>query len=213
MKEMRIEGKRKEKWVQICQIQGFEDVRDCYYLSNNDEDKVINRNTGKQLKIGFASNGYKKVGLMTIDGKTRNCHLHVLKASAFIHTVNPLGTNIVRHLNDIKTDNRLSNLAWGSYSDNIKDSILNGHFNHQTAIKNLAKGHVIGGKVAGKINGTARAKITSKPVRCIETGISYPSIQEASRQTGVASISISHCCNGKYKTAGKYHWEFVDKQE
>ena len=49
-----------------------------------------------------------------------------------------------------------------------------------------------------------------KKVRCIETGITYSSIREASEQTGVCQSSISRCCNGKRKTAGGFHWEFVD---
>ena len=42
---------RKEKLVQINKIQGYEDIRDCYWISNSNEDKVINRNTGKMMKI------------------------------------------------------------------------------------------------------------------------------------------------------------------
>ena len=32
----------KEKWVQICQIQGFEEIKDCYWLSNSDTDTIVN---------------------------------------------------------------------------------------------------------------------------------------------------------------------------
>lgn len=53
-------------------------------------------------------------------------------------------------------------------------------------------------------------KKMSKQVRCIETGIVYYSQTEASRQTGINSSSISNACTGKYKTAGGYHWEFVE---
>lgn len=49
-----------------------------------------------------------------------------------------------------------------------------------------------------------------KKVRCIETDIIYESLSEAARQTGICLSSISKCCNGKRKTAGGFHWEFVD---
>lgn len=35
----------------------------------------------------------------------------------------------------------------------------------------------------------------------------YPSVAEASRQTGVGAGGISNCINGKQKTAGGYKWE------
>ena len=39
----------------------------------------------------------------------------------------------------------------------------------------------------------------SKPVLCRTTNIKYKSISDASRDTGVATTSISGCCIGKYK--------------
>ena len=213
--EMKNES-RKEKWVQINKIQGLEEIREWYWISNSDEDKVMNRNTGKILKIGFDKGGYKIVSLMTKDKKYKNCRVHVLKAKAFLFGPNPLGANIVRHLNDVKTDNRLENLAFGTQSDNMRDCIKNGNFNYEaavrsgkkTGVKNFAKYTAKNGKINGAKNGKAR----SKPVRCIETGITYPSCIEAERCTGISNASISLCCNGKNKTAGGFRWEFVDKQ-
>lgn len=48
-----------------------------------------------------------------------------------------------------------------------------------------------------------------RPVRCIETGVVYPSIVDAFEQTGVDRAGICLVCNGKRKTSGGYHWEFV----
>lgn len=36
--------------------------------------------------------------------------------------------HVARHLNDVKTDNRLANLAWGTRSQNYDDAIRNGRF-------------------------------------------------------------------------------------
>ena len=192
---MKIESKR-EKWVQICQIQGLEDIREWYWISNNDEDRIVNRNTGKILKPGLNNHGYLKVNLMTIDGKQKNCRVHIIKARAFIYGPNLLGANVVRHLNDIKTDNRLINLAWGTTSDNVRDCIVNGNYSYEGAIK----------------GGIARAEKLSKPVRCLETGVIYPSVNEAERQTGVNKSNISFCCRGRCQTAGGLHFEFIDKE-
>lgn len=38
----------------------------------------------------------------------------------------PENSSIVRHLNDVPTDNSLENLSWGSYKDNVVDAVRNG---------------------------------------------------------------------------------------
>lgn len=55
----------------------------------------------------------------------------------------------------------------------------------------------------------------SRSVRCIETGIVYPSALEAKRQIGADNSVINRCINGKAAYAGKLpdgtklHWEYV----
>ena len=53
----------------------------------------------------------------------------------------------------------------------------------------------------------------SKPVRCIETGDEYRSINEACKAVGLTKKMISCCCRNvqHYKTAGGYHWEFIER--
>lgn len=53
-------------------------------------------------------------------------------------------------------------------------------------------------------------KKKSKKVKCIETGTIYYGIREASRQTKINNGSICQCTKGKLKTAGGYHWEYVE---
>ena len=59
------------------------------------------------------------------------------------------------------------------------------------------------------------AKATSKPVRCIETGVIYSSALEAKRQTGTDNSVIHRYINGKASYAGKLpdgtklHWEYA----
>ena len=49
-----------------------------------------------------------------------------------------------------------------------------------------------------------------RKVYCVENGISYDSIVSAGKETGISAKCISAACNGKTKTAGGYHFEFVD---
>lgn len=50
-----------------------------------------------------------------------------------------------------------------------------------------------------------------KSVICIETNIIYESIKEAKNKTGINHIS--EACNGKQKTAGGYHWQYIEKED
>lgn len=57
---------------------------------------------------------------------------------AWHHGVCPAGL-LVRHLNDIKTDNRIDNLALGTTADNAQDRERNGPTNHQGSSNPRAK--------------------------------------------------------------------------
>ena len=49
-----------------------------------------------------------------------------------------------------------------------------------------------------------------KPVRCVETGIEYPSLAEAARQTKSCMSKIGAVCNGHRKTTNGLHWEYIN---
>lgn len=50
----------------------------------------------------------------------------------------------------------------------------------------------------------------SIPVICIENNKVYPSITIASENTNVDTGSITKVCKGQRKTAGGYHWKYVE---
>lgn len=50
-----------------------------------------------------------------------------------------------------------------------------------------------------------------KRVRCIETNIVYESLTCAAKETKIILSGIGNACRGKSKTAGGYHWEYVDE--
>lgn len=68
--------------------------------------------------------GHLNMRMTDKDGNLKEIYLHRLLAQTFIP--NPDNLPLVRHLNDIKDDNRLENLAWGTQLDNQKDSVRNG---------------------------------------------------------------------------------------
>ena len=51
-------------------------------------------------------------------------------------------------------------------------------------------------------------EIHCKKVICLETGIIYKSITEASELTNIYRCDIGKCCLSKMRTAGGYHWQY-----
>lgn len=53
--------------------------------------------------------------------------------------------------------------------------------------------------------------VTKHRVLCMETQVVYRNSKEAFLNTGVHKDSIGNCCRGTQKTAGGYHWQYLDK--
>jgi hypothetical protein len=92
-------------WRPISGYEGF------YEVSDNGE--VRNSRTGRILKQKVERNGYVRVHLSK-DGTARSLLLHRVVANTFIP--NPNGLLTVNHLDEDKTNNRLSNLEWANMS-------------------------------------------------------------------------------------------------
>lgn len=132
--------------------------------------------------------GHLKVGLWK-EGKRKTCGVHQLVLNAYLPK--PSEDLEVLHKNSKPSDNRLENLEWGTHMQNMNDPRF---------------------KASMSENMTNR-KDQSTPVVCLETGVVYPSTNEAERRTGVYHSSISSCINGKCKTAGGFHWQKVDEYQ
>lgn len=145
----------------------------------------------KILKPQINHRGYYQVELCK-NSKVRFYSVHRLVFEAFNGTI-PEGLQ-VNHINEIKTDNRLSNLNLMTPKENT---------NWGTAIERAAKKRINGKK--------------SKPV--LQYGLQdnlikeYPSIHQAARETGFNQGHISECCNGKRKTAHGFKWRYKAKIE
>jgi hypothetical protein len=120
-----------EKWRPVPGYEGMYEVSDLGQVRSLD--RVIVNNIhggmwvrpGRILKPWMHSRGYPWV---TLAGQKKFA-IHRLVLLAFVGPI-PKGM-IVRHLNDIKTDNRLVNLRYGTHLENSFDIITNG--NHKQA--------------------------------------------------------------------------------
>lgn len=51
-----------------------------------------------------------------------------------------------------------------------------------------------------------------RAVKCIETGVVYSSMKQASQETGANATGISKCCKHEQETSNGLHWEFYIEQ-
>ena len=108
----------------------------------------------------------------------------------------------------------------GNHSEATKQKISNAnkgkqgywrgkHLSEETK-KKLSEAH------KGKINPKGKQSPCSKPIICTTTKEIYYGTREAERQCGVDRSSISRCCKGKQKSAGKLPtgeklvWRYID---
>lgn len=94
-----------------------------YEVSSEGEVRSLLRRERRILKQNLGRAGYP---IVRLDGVTRR--VAVLVAHAFLGL--PGEGLILRHLNDVRTDSRLSNLAYGTHADNARDRVRNGRDAH-----------------------------------------------------------------------------------
>lgn len=113
----------------------------------------------------------------------KKIYIHRLVAEAYIP--NPNNYNQVNHKDLNKHNNNLDNLEWWSEAMNMQHNADNKPENSRKIFQFdlVDKNKLIG---------------------------TYNSIKEASEKTNINNTSIIHCCNGKYKKAGKYIWKYAN---
>ena len=180
-----------EEWREI---KGYEGK---YQISNLGRVKSLKGNHGnyreKILSGSPNTGGYLQVDLLK-NGKRNTFKIHKLVAIHFID--NPNNLPEINHKDENKQNNKVSNLEWCTRKYNQ---------NYGTRTQRASE----------KMKGSKNPR--SRKVQCITTGKVFNYIKEAAEYYNIDKHSISDCCKGKYKSAGKHPdtgeklvWKYLD---
>jgi len=154
------------------------DIKDFKDYEISTEGKVRNKRRGRVLKDRINTSGYLSV-ILYVNGKPISKLVHRLVAEAFIP--NPDNKPQVNHINEIKTDNRVTNLNWMTRLENC---------NYGTRNKRIQKPiYVL------YPNGTDKY---------------YPSIKLAAKEFGLWNQNITNALKGRGKTVGGLRFEYAE---
>lgn len=191
MQEIWIDIEGYEGMYQVSNMGRVKSLERKVYISSKN---VYGTKKPKILKSYLDGYGYPTVKLFK-DGKKKNYHIHRLVAAAFIP--NPENKPTVDHINAIKTDNRVDNLRWFTYSEQINEN--------ENTRNNL-------------LESRRKSKGRSKKVMCITTGKVFDSAKEGGEYYG-CNLGKNMCAiaSGRQKTCGKLpdgtklEWEYIDE--
>lgn len=132
------------------------------------------------------------------NGKAKTLTIHRMVAEAYIP--NEQGKPQVGHIDENPLNNCINNLCWCTAKENNSMPMRGERISQAKSgkrIKQTKKIQIAKGK--GK-----------KRILCVETSKEYEGVIIAAAETNIDSGNISRCLNGERKTAGGYHWEFVN---
>lgn len=113
------------------------------YLINRDG-VVINRRTGKRVRVTIDCYGYPTTSLKRDSGIFNKVGLHRALGLAFLHPGEDVSKLVINHLDGVKTNNSLSNLEWCTPGHNTLHAIETGLIvlNKPVEVRNAETGAV-----------------------------------------------------------------------
>ena len=200
-----------EEWRDI---KGYEGK---YQVSNLGRVKSLKNCKGncreKILKLRPNKNGYIRIELY-IYGKNKKFPVHRLVAAAFIP--NPDNYKEVNHKDEDKTNNRVDNLEWCTRKYNANYGTMDKRISEKMKGREFTEEHKK--KISEKMKGSKHPR--ARKILCVTTGEEFNCIKEAIKFYSLKECtdsSITMCCQGKLKSAGKHPvtgeklvWKYID---
>ena len=180
-------------------IKGYEGK---YKISSYGRVKSLHYGRVRILKLRKDKDGYYNIDLH-ISNDVKTFKVHRLVATHFID--NPNNLPQINHKDENKSNNKVNNLEWCSREYNM---------NYGTRNKRASE------KMKGKYEGSKHLK--ARKIQCITTGKKFSTIKEAIDfyfLNYYTESSITMCCKGKRKSAGKHpitgeklKWKYIDNK-
>ena len=151
--------------------------------------RIRYKTTGRILKGHVNQCGYLQVWL----DHDHNRLAHRLICEAF-YGIPDDPTMQVNHLNSDRLDNRIENLEWCSPRENVIHAYLHGNLDPSIGLKRAVE-------------------VNKRPVRIVETGQVFDSLQECANYLGVTRGNVSRVITGERKgqRIKGYHIEHVEE--
>ena len=140
--------------------------------SVSDLGDIKNNRKGNFVKPSIGTGNYMYIRLIDDSGKSRTKRLHRIVADAFC--TRRADATEVNHMDGNKANNRADNLEWVTKSENMNHA-------YRTGLQTV----------------THKGKVRS--VKCLNDGMEFGTISEASEHYGVSKSQIYWCCRRESK--------------
>jgi hypothetical protein len=185
-----------EEWKDIPGYEGY------YKASSLGRIRAVYRLVYKLNASGYYYHPYRsrilnpfpnRDGYLLVDLCNKTFSAHNVIAKTFLGP-KPNG-QIVMHINNNKKDNRVTNLKYGTYSENSIQAISDKLYTH------------------GRTGLHGSRNPQSKAVRQIDIDgniiAAFESTADAAKKLNLSQGSISNACKESFRKCGGYHWQYI----